>query len=177
MANENSAIWQVASGASDGTEATALAASEVILFNSNPIITSTGYIFNSKYIMRNSVPENESVASNNNEVQDMGLDGVDIIITGTFLDADSNASVDRFIAWMKEAKNGSTVVGYEKGRFGIRMNDFPQFNVVPDGNGVAGGNTYGYVLASIEFTRDGTMKNRAGFVATLRLSGDLDSAI
>jgi len=32
-------------------------------------------------------------------------------------------------------------------------------------------------LANVRFTRDGTMKNRAGFIATLRLSGDLDSAI
>lgn len=176
MALENSALWQVQSEASSGSETTA-GSTNRILFNPSPILTTGGYIFNTEFNIRNSVPENEAVVVNNNEVQDMGLDGIDIQITGTFLPADTNADIAKFIKWMKDDKNGSLVIGYEEGRFGLRLDDFPHFNVVPNGNGVAGNNTFGYVLSNVRFVKTGNELNRVGFVATLRLSGDLDNAI
>lgn len=176
MANEDSAIWQVQSGAGSGSEATAGAAN-TILFNPNPVISSGGLIFSQEFDFRNSTPENESVGANNNEIEDMGIDGVDIQITGTFIAKDVNFSIARFIRFMKEPKGGVEVVGYEEGRFGLRLNNFPHFNVTPDGNGVAGNNTFGYVLASIKFMDDAAELNRVGFVATLRLAGDLENAI
>lgn len=176
MANEDSAIWQVQSGTANGSESTAGAAN-TILFNASPVIGSGGLIFNQEFNIRNSTPENESVGANNNEVEDMGIDGIDVQITGTFIAKDTNTSISRLIRFMKEPKGGVEVVGYEEGRFGLRLDNFPHFNVTPDGNGSAGGSTFGYILASIRFIDDGAELNRVGFIATLRLSGDLENAI
>lgn len=179
MAGENSAIWQVQSGAANGTEATA-GASNTVLFNPSPILTTGQNIFQTEFTIRNSVPENESVASNNNEVQDMGLDGVDVQITGHLFRAKDQGvtgvteDVQKLIKWMRDAK---TTTGYEEGRFGLRLDDFPHFNIVPDGNGVAGNNTFGYVLADIRFIRESDEVDKVGFIATLRLAGDLDTAL
>jgi len=175
MASENSAIWQVQSGAANGTEATATT-TNTVLFNPDPILTTGQNVFKTEFTIRNSVPENESVASNNNEVQDMGLDGVDVQITGHLFRAkDQGATgvtedVEKLIKWMRDAK---TTTGYEVGRFGLRLDDFPHFDIVPDDTP----NTFGYILADIRFVREGDEVDKVGFIATLRLAGDLDTAL
>ena len=67
------------------------------------------------------------------------------------------------MAWINEDK---TTTGFTQGRFGLRLDDFPYFNLVPT-------STYGYVLNSIRFVRDPNKENRAGFVMTLRVGGDV----
>lgn len=169
-----SAIWWVKSGASDpGTESNALndptnvskwSGGEVILFNETSVNTAGGHVFNSEFSVRNSVAENTKVDGNNNEVQDMGLDGVEVTITGLFKDTDAtNNDVKKLMAWINEDK---TTTGFTQGRFGLRLDDFPYFNLVPT-------STYGYVLNSIRFIRDPNKENRAGFVMTLRVGGDV----
>jgi len=139
----------------------------------SPVLTSGQTVFQTEFTIRNSVPENESVSSNNNEVQDMGLDGVDIQVTGELFRAkDQGATgvtedVEKLIKWMRDAK---TTTGFTEGRFGLRLDDFPHFDVVPT-------STYGYVLADLRFTRDGENVDKVGFIAILRLSGDLDTAL
>jgi len=177
MAN-NGALWQIQSAAGDGEESTATS-TNTVLFNVTPI-TSGQYVFDTEVNVRNSVPENEAVDETNNEVQDMGLDGVDVQITGTIKNVDNDVatnSVNKLIKWMKEVKAGATVVGYEVARFGLRLDDFPQFSVTPDGNGSAGNNTFGYILASVRFVRDGDRLDQVGVIITLRLAGALASAI
>jgi len=172
MAGENSAIWQVQSGAGNGTESTATA-TNTVLFNPSPVLTSGQNIFQTEFTIRNSTPENESVASNNNEVQDMGLDGVDVQITGHLFKAKDRGAtgvtedIEKLIKWMRDAK---TTTGFTEGRFGLRLDDFPHFNVDPT-------STFGYVLADLRFIREGDESDKAGFIATLRLSGDLDTAL
>jgi len=167
MASENSAIWQVQDGADTGAENGATPAADVILFNPQPVIATGGYVFETEFTVRNSTPENESVASNNNEVQDMGLDGVDVQVTGILYRAGTSGSMTKLIQWLKDPK---TATGYTEGRFGLRLDDFPHFDVVPTP-------TYGYVLADVRFIRDGEHKDKVQVVLTLRLSGDIDAAI
>ena len=173
MALENSAIWQVQSGAGDGTEATATA-TNTVLFNPSPIVGSgDSYIYQTEFTIRNSTPETEAVDVANNEIQDMGLDGIDIQITGELTNVDNDVagnSINKLIKWMKEDKSGSSVVGFTKGRFGLRLDDTPQFNVNPT-------STFGYVLSDVRFVRVGDKQDRVAFVATLRLGGDLLNAI
>ena len=69
--------------------------------------------------------------------------------------------------------DGKTTTGFEEGRFGLRLDDFPQLNVTPDNTP----NTFGYVLADVRFIRDGEHKDKVQFVATLRLSGDITTAL
>ena len=94
----------------------------------------------------------------------MGLDGIDVQITGIIKDSDSsNATVSKLMSWVKEAK---TATGFTEGRLGLRVDDFPHFNMTPT-------STYGFVLQSLKFVRDGETKNKAGFVLVVRVGGDV----
>lgn len=169
----NAAIWWVKSNATNGTESTATADvtnhadGEVVLFNEVPVSTIGGHIFTSEFSVRNSVAENTKVDGMGNDVQDMGLDGVDVQITGLFKDSDSgNTYIRKLISWVNEEK---TTVGYTEGRFGLRVDDFPYFNMVPTKTNPV----YGYILNDIRFIRDPTRENRSGFVISLRVGGDI----
>lgn len=160
-----SAIWQVQTSAANGTEATATSGN-TILFNETPVVSSGGVIFTTEFNVRNSIAENPKVSGDGNEVQDMGLDGIDVQVTGMFKDSDaSNTSITELMSWIKAAK---TTTGYTQGRFGLRLDDFPYFNMVPT-------STYGYVLGNVQFVRDPNKVNKVGIVLTLRVGGDVSA--
>lgn len=162
MAGENTAIWR-ATTAQGATEAAALAVNK-ILFNSTPVIATGSYVFNTEVNYRNATPENPRVAGQINEVQDMGLQGIDVQITGQIRQTSSiTQDLKNLVTWLQEDKTIQT--GFPKGRFGLRMDDMPQFNVQPD-------LTFGYVLAQTRIIRDGEYKEKSGVVITLRFSGD-----
>jgi len=72
MANETVAIWEVQSGAANGTESTATS-THTQLFNPDSRNPSDGaYVGEFNVDFRRSVPENEAVNADNNEIQDMG---------------------------------------------------------------------------------------------------------
>ena len=161
----NAALWQVQSAAANGTEATA-GATNTIDFNNTPITTSSQVILTSEFTIRNSVPENPRVFADGNELQDMGLDGVDIQITGLIKDSDSgNVPMDKIMTWTRQAK---TTTGYTRGRFGLRMDDFPHFNIVPTVD-------FGGAIQNIRFIRDPENFNNVGFVLTIRIGGNIQS--
>lgn len=162
MAGENSAIWR-ATTAQGATETAALA-ENIILFNSQPVIATGSYVFNTEVNYRNSTPENPRVAGQINEVQDMGLQGIDVQITGQLRETASLVGdLANLVTWLQENKTEQTL--FPKGIFGLRMNDMPQFNVTPSP-------TFGYVLAQTRIIREGEYKQKAGAVITLRFSGD-----
>ena len=162
MAGENTAIWR-ATTAQGATEAAALAVNK-ILFNSTPVIATGSYVFNTEVNYRNATPENPRVAGQINEVQDMGLQGIDVQITGQIRQTSSiTQDLKNLVTWLQEDK--TIQAGFPKGRFGLRMDDMPQFNVEP-------ALTFGYVLAQTRVIRDGEYKEKSGVVITLRFSGD-----
>ncbi len=162
MANENTSIWR-ATTAQGATEAAALA-TNIILFNSQPVIATGSYVFNTEVNYRNATPENPRVAGQINEVQDMGLQGIDVQVTGQIRQTSSTSNdLSNLVTWLQEDKTIQD--GFPKGRFGLRMDDMPQFNVQPD-------LTFGYVLAQTRVIRDGEYKEKSGVVITLRFSGD-----
>lgn len=162
----NAAIWRATTseGASEASAATA----NIIEFNETPI-TSTGKYFMSTNIdWRVSVPENERVAGDINNVQDMGADGLDYEITGKIKDSSSTSSTHAIAIlrdWQREAKKINP--DYKKGRFGIRLDDMPQFNITPT-------STYGLILANIRLIREPDTSFIGSFVLNLRFSGDFD---
>jgi hypothetical protein len=170
-----SAIWWIKSNGGTGSPKTGTEASavsdttnfsggEIILFNETSVNTAGGHIFNSEFSVRNSVAENAKVDGLGNDVQDMGLDGIDVQITGLFKDSDANnAYIKKLITWINE---GKTTTGYTEGRFGLRVDDFPYFNMIPT-------STYGYILNDLRFVRDPTKDNKTGFILTLRVGGDV----
>ena len=131
----NSAIWWVKASAANGTESTATAdttnfsSGEVILFNESPVVAKGGLIFQSEFNFRQSIAENKKVDGTGNEIQDMGIGGVEVQITGQIKDSDvSNIPVTKLMTWSNEEKTGT---GFTQGRFGLRIDDFPYFNIVP----------------------------------------------
>lgn len=161
----NAALWQVQSSAANGTEATATSAN-TILFNETPIVSSAQQVLNSEFTIRNSVPENPRVFGDGNELQDMGLDGVDIVITGQIKNSDSgNVPIDKIMTWTRQAK---TATGYTRGRFGLRLDDFPHFNIVPTFQ-------FGGAIQNIRFIRDPENLNNVSFVMTIRIGGNITS--
>lgn len=94
----------------------------------------------------------------------MGLAGIDIQITGQIRQSSStNLDLSHLVTWLQEDK--TVQLTFPKGRFGLRMDDMPQFNVTPT-------LTFGYVLAQARIIRDGEYQEKAGVVITLRFSGD-----
>jgi hypothetical protein len=168
---EQSAIWWVEDSAADGEEATAVSDignftdGEIVYFNESPVVTAGGHIFESRFSLRNSVAENAKVDGDGNDVQDMGIDGINVTITGLFKDVDTtsgDAPIKKLLTWFRKAK---TATGYTEGRLGLRLDDFPYFNMVPTA-------TYGYVMQNPEFIRAGEDANKAGFTVNLVVGGD-----
>lgn len=169
MAGENTAIFRVTTtGDTEGT----VPANEKILFNPSPanVSINEAYVFNTEIFYRNSIPENPKVAGQINEVQDMGLDGIDVQLTTRFLNssnATTNSKMDVLRKWLIEDK---TNPAFPKGRFGLRVDDIPIFNVTPIGP--PGSPRFAYVLANVRFTRPEDQKNKVDLIITLRYSGD-----
>ena len=166
----NSALWEVQSSAGSGSESTA-GDTHTIDFNSTPKIPSDGpFISDIVLEFRRSVPENEAVATDNNELQDMGIDGLDIRLEGVIGDADNDTttnSVNKLSKWLQD---GNTATGYTKGRFGLRLDNAPQWNVVPT-------TTYGYHIRDLKFRYMGEKRDLVHFTIRLALGGDIANAI
>jgi len=116
------------------------------------------------------VPENEAVATDNNELQDMGIDGLDITLEGVIGDADNDATTNSVNKLSKWIQDGNTIAGFTKGRYGLRLDNAPQWNVVPT-------TTYGYHIRDIKLNYIGENKDLVHFVILMALGGDIASAI
>ena len=178
MAGENAYIWQVQDNAGSGQRTTA-GDINTIAFNSSGSDTKTpsagGYISDISVDFRRAVPENEAVDADNNEIQDMGIGGLDIIIKGVIGNADNDDStnpINKISKWLKDG-NTSTVgptYKYTKGRYGLELDNAPQWNVQPTA-------TYGYHIRYARFNYIGEKKDMAEFEIALALGGDLANAI
>lgn len=157
------------SGAGNGTEATA-GTTNTALFNADPVTLGDSSIFTTEVDFRRSVPENEAVDTDNNEIQDMGIEGLDIQVTGRVSNVDNDVSTAATNKLIKFLKDGNTTTGFTKGRYGLRLDDLPQFGVVPT-------STYGYHVRSIRFIRNAEHKDKADVIISLALGGDIANAI
>jgi hypothetical protein len=177
VAGYNAALWQCQSAvAADEDSVYAADNDDVALFNDSSKVvgaSSVSYISDIQVAFVRAVPENEAVDADNNEIQDMGISGLDIQIEGVSGNADNDATtnlVNKLQTWLKD---GNTVSNFEKGRYGLRMDNAPQWNVTPDKTP----NTFGYHLRDARFTYVGEDKDRVRFVIRLALGGDIASAI
>lgn len=170
MAGENAAIWEVQSGAANGTEATATSTHTQLFNNTGKVPSDGAYITNIDVDFRRATPENEAVSADNNEIQDMGIDGLDIILTGISGDANNDTAsnlVNKFSKWLQD---GNTTTGYTKGRFGLRLDNAPQWNVVPTTD-------LGYHIRNAQFKYLGEKYDLVEFTISLALGGDIATAI
>ena len=170
MAGENAYIWQVQSGAVNGQSGTAGTTHTQSFNNTTKVPSGGAYIEDIAVEFRRSIPENASVDANNNEIQDMGIEGLDIIIRGVSGNADyDNATnlANKFSKWLQD---GNTTTGYTKGRYGLQLDNAPQWNVIPT-------STYGYHIRSVSFRYIGEEKDLVEYTIAIALGGDLNSAI
>lgn len=116
-------------------------------------------------------PEGEAVDANGTAIQDMGIDGLNVILHGYSGNAnndDASNLVNKIIKWFKDG-NGTT--GYTKGRFGLRMDNAPQWNVVPT-------STYGFhLMRDSTWHYVGDHVDLVEFTLRLGLGDDIDNAI
>ena len=166
----NAALWEVQSGAGNGTEATA-GDTHTIDWNDDTYVPSTGpFITDINVEFRRAVPENEGVNVDNNELQDMGIDGLDVILEGVIGNADNDVTgnaVNKLSKWLQD---GNTTTGFTKGRFGLRLDNAPQWNVVPT-------STLGFHIRSCKFQYIGDKKDMVKYTIQLSLGGDIATAI
>ena len=170
MAGENVAIWQVQSGAANGTESTATSTNTQLFNDTAKVIGSGAFTDEINIDFRRAVPENEAVSADNNELQDMGIQGLDITITGLSGNTNNDDAanlVNKFSKWLQD---GNTTTGFTKGRFGLRLDNSPQWNVVPT-------STYGYHIRTATFQYIGEKKDTVKFTISLGLGGDIATAI
>jgi len=171
MAGENAWVWQVQASAADGTKDTA-GSDNYIAFNDSGKVQSTGaYISDISVDFRRAVPENEAVNADNNELQDMGIEGLDITLTGVSGNADNDSDtanpVNKISKWIQE---GNTATGYTKGRIGLQLDNAPQWNVNPS-------STFGYHIKDAQLQYMGENRDLVRFTIRLALGGDINSAI
>ena len=170
-----STIWQVQASAADGAESTANGASanNVSLFNDTAKIIGTqsvAYIDNIEVDFRRAVPENEAVNADNNELQDMGIEGFDVTLTGVAGDTDNDAATNLVNKLSKWLQDGNTATGFTKGRYGLRLDLAPQWNVLPT-------SALGMHLRNAKFKYVGDKKDIVEFTINLSLGGDIATAL
>lgn len=154
-----SAIWR------DDTELLQL--TDKIEFNSGAVVNVNGEIVNTRFIMNSAIAVNENPGNAVDPLQDTGFIGVTAIITGHIINPEgSEAVAHKLKQWMLEPKRVATT--FPKGRFGLRLDDFPTFDLTPT---VA----RGYMLQNVEFAREGETKGKLGIIITLRFNGSIGS--
>ncbi len=156
-------IWQVQDSASDGEQSTAGSTNTIVFSLSTTAGDSN--MFGVNITLRNSTPENTNIEGDSNEIEDMGIDGIDIKITGQFRNKED--AITKLVKWWIENKFAT---GFIEGRFGLEL-DFPNnFNIEPT-------STFGYQIVNptIEILYEKT--KIAGFTMTLRLGGDVSTAL
>ncbi len=102
-------------------------------------------------------------------IQDTGLGVVTVKLTGYFDENSGTAKgIDDIATWMVQAHQNPAL---SKGRFGLRMDERPEFNAKPDGTAP---NARGYNLVSFELGEiDQEFPAHIPFVLILQYNGDI----
>ncbi len=114
--------------------------------------------------------ENEKPKGAGNEFQDTGFDSFTFTVTGTTENPGLNAAEQTVKEWLIEDKTNGV---FTKGRFGIELEDFSKYNVVPAAAGLVPDQPRGLILVSWQWIRNGEFRGKADFVAVFKLNGDL----
>ena len=100
----------------------------------------------------------------------MGIQGLNIQIDGIMGNADYDNASNSINKLSQFLQDGNTTTGYTKGRYGLKLNNAPQWNVTPT-------STYGYHIRDVKIQYIGERKDLAKFTIRLALGGDVASAI
>lgn len=116
--------------------------------------------------------ENEKPKLKLNEIQDEGLDSVTFTITGTIENPVVNDAKQIVKEWLIEDKTNGV---FTKGRHGIELTDFTEYDVVPASTGGSPEQPRGLILINWKWIKSGEFQGKADFIATVKLNGDIGS--
>lgn len=150
----NSAIWR-----DNNVES---ATSDKIEFNEGVVPDNTSHITKTELQISAAIAVNTKPKGRLNELQDTGVEGVTWIITGSVESPSVTGATQKVKEWILDPKTNTQ---FPKGRFGLRLDDFPKHNVRPNSN-------RGIILQEWNWIRDGEWRGKVSFVATLRFNAD-----
>jgi len=160
----NSAIWRATSLGPEADNS-----SDIIEFNDLTLNVPHG-ITQSQTTLTTAIGVNPKPKEKLDELQDTGFSSATVVITGSIrnphLEYPSINQAHILKRWMIEDKTNSS---FPYGKFGLRMDDFPVFDLTPT-------STLGYIISDVIFVRDGEIKDKLNVVITLRLNGDVGSS-
>lgn len=164
-------IWRSTGGQQHATTkqgTRAAATTDVITFTATNA-TDGKHIHQTELDMVVAIGDNEKPQGDVNELQDVGVDSVTWIITGSVESPTSNDVFQTVKKWMF---GGKTDVVFTKGRFGLELDDITAYNLIPTGTGAATEQARGYILSNWKWIKDGETNGKVSFIATLRFNGD-----
>jgi len=153
----NSAIWRATTNGAENNNS-----GDVIEFNGGAVPDSKSHIINTHFQLISSISTNERPKVTGDLTQDLGFSQLDVIITGSFSTPSSHLGSGIIKKWLIEAK---TNTAFPFGRFGLRLNDYPQFNLTPSED-------RGYILYDSTLTRSAEYQ-KVDFVFKLRFNGSI----
>src|SRR6185437_13727426 len=136
----NSAIWRATTenGSHQGPEGT-----DKIEFNGGVLPDNRGHVRSSFADIDRAIAENDKPFQPFNELQDTKLSRISFTIIGVIDNPSVNNIAKTFKIWQIE--DGTNTV-FTKGRFGLRIDDFPSFNLTP--TSIGGGTPRGYLIGN-----------------------------
>ncbi len=155
----NSAIWRCTALGSEASNPT-----DIIEFNDLTLADNLQKgIIQSNTTLTTAISVNPKPKTQTDELQDCGFAGLTVTLTGSIKDPHNGGlnALHKLKQWQLEAKYVDTLFPY--GRFGLRMDDMPIFDLTPN-------TIRGYMLESVGFIRDGETRGKASVIITLRFN-------
>lgn len=153
----NSAIWRATTLGAESSNS-----SDVIEFNGGSSPDSKSNITNTQFQLVTGISTNERPKVSGDLTQDLGFSQLDVIITGSFASPSTHGGSQIIKKWLIGDKVNNS---FPYGKFGLRLNDYPQFNLVPSAS-------RGYILYDAVLTRNAEYQ-KVDFVLKLRFNGEV----
>ncbi len=97
------------------------------------------------------------------KIKDTGFQGLSPVITGVIRSKSTKLAGHKWKTWLIEDQDSSL---FPFGRFGLRLDDTPEFNMVPKNN-------RGYYIENVVIRRPEGFPGRIEFTARLRFDGNV----
>lgn len=154
----NSCIWRADTLGAESSN------SDRIEFNAGSVPDNLTHITNSQFQLLSAIGINERPKIAVESIQDLGFSSLDVIITGSIQTPVSQLASHRIKKWLLESKTNTS---FPKGRFGLRLDDYTDYNLVPT-------STRAYFLYDAVIMRNAEL-SKLDFILKLKFNGDIGS--
>jgi hypothetical protein len=162
----NAAIWRATLGNANA-EPSGPGSDKVEFDIDNAVPDTTGHINNSEFEITSGIADNEKAFQDVNEAQFTRVETVTLQISGHIQSPITSGAAVTMKVWLLEDLANDV---FTRGRFGLRINDFPIFNIKP--RTLASGQPRGGSISNLKFIRS-DLKGRVDFTLTFKITGNL----